>query len=105
MESIDTHVVDEWEKVKHEPSLYRYYGSQKEYQKWRTRFLKVGLIQRSSRIGKRQKNPRSHLLEYRREYYSSWRKNNKQKQKEYAYTYWKRRLVRDIDTMVRLRAD
>ena len=93
-------VHEEWEKVKHEPSLHSYYGNQKEYQRWRSRFITAGLVQKTTRTWTLTDDPVAHKKRYRREYYQVWRKNNKQKVREYAYNHYKKRLLADIAEMV-----
>ena len=86
----------EWEKVKDEPSLFRFYGNQKDYQRWRTRFIKAGLIQKTSRTWTRKADPIEHRRAYAREYYTKWRKENKDRQKQYAYNHWKNRFIEQM---------
>jgi hypothetical protein len=79
MESVQT----EWEKVKHLKSLFKYYGTQKAYQRWRFRFIRAGFLQTH---GKK----RDAL--YNRTYYAKWRKSNKERVKRHIETYWKKKL-------------
>lgn len=103
---IDTsEIADEWAKVKEVPSLFKHYGSQAEYQRWRQRFLKAGFIQKSARtFTKKRKNPKEHRKAYARAYARKWRENHPAKSRQITYEHWKRRLLADF-AAVRLNPD
>jgi hypothetical protein len=78
----------EWEKVKNEPSLCRYYETRREYQKWRNRFISAGFITKNA-----AKKPAVSKAAYNRIYYKGWRLRNKEKVKQYSRDYWFRKLT------------
>mgnify|MGYP000973802755 CR=1 FL=1 len=97
---LEVNVAQEWEKVKDVPSLFKHYGSQAEYQRWRQRFLKAGYIQKSARtFAKKRKNPEEHRKAYSRAYARKWRERHPVKAKEIAYEHWKRKLLADFATV------
>ena len=80
-------VEKEWQMVKDAPkSMFKFYNSQKDYQKWRSRFVRMGYITTKPRTSRDQRK------EYNRVYYHTWRLNNKDKTKKYAISYWTKRL-------------
>jgi hypothetical protein len=97
---MDSQVAAEWDKVKGcSQSLFKHYGSQAEYQKWRHRFLKAGYLEKTSRTFIK-KDHDQHTEEHRREqaraYARKWRQQNKQRAKEICYNHWKRKLLGDF---------
>lgn len=53
--SMESIVKTEWKAVKNVPSLFKHYGSQKEYQKWRERFVRAGYLAKNQRKQRRSK--------------------------------------------------
>ena len=102
---LEVDVAQEWEKVKCEPSLFKHYGSQAEYQRWRQRFLKAGYLQKSARtFTKKRTNSEEHRKAYARAYARKWREKHPDKAREITYEHWKRKLLADFAT-VRLNPD
>ena len=95
-------VAREWNKVKGVSSLYQNYGCQRDYAKWRYRFLKAGYVSKTKRTWAKAANPKEHILAYQREYYRKWRSKNKAKAKEHTHNYWKRRFLSEIQVCLNL---
>ena len=76
----------EWQIVKDVPSLFKYYGSQREYQKWRARFLKAGFLKK-----KRGRSKEDQLV-HNRAYYAEWRKRNSERIAMYNLKFWKKKI-------------
>ncbi len=103
---LDDVVTQEWAKVKDFPSLFRHYGSQAEYQRWRTRFIAAGLLQKSTRTFiKNRENPLEHRRALLRTYARKWREKHPAKVKQITYDHWKRKLLADFAACVRLNPD
>ena len=86
MEFVNTNDVErEWEKVK-DKRLFKHYKTQREYSKWRSRFVRLGLITPKPRTTV------EHRLRYNREYYARWRHANQEKTKGYTEKHWKKKL-------------
>lgn len=78
----------EWEAVKDVPSLFKHYGTQREYQKWRERFVRAGYLTKNARTQK----TKTDKLAYNRVYYAKWRPLHKDRVMQYSYDHWKRKL-------------
>ena len=103
---MDDVVAQEWAKVKDFPSLFRHYGSQSEYQRWRTRFITAGLLQKSTRTFiKKRKNSLQHRRALLRTYARNWREKHPAQTKQIMYDHWKRKLLADFAKCVRLNPD
>ena len=93
---MDEVVKAEWAKVRYLKSLRSHYGA-KEYAKWRGRFVRAGFIKpRMTRTREEQDASKNRRLDYARHYYKKWRKQNKDRLKQYQYSYWKTRLLNDF---------
>ena len=93
-------VSQEWLKVKDLPSLYKHYPTAAVYQRWRSRFLRLGYLKKTGRRYQKQKGAASSKSrrEYCRDYARRWRKENPERSKEINYAYWRRRLKSDQET-------
>ena len=91
MESIKT----EWGAVKDLSSLFKHYGSQKEYQKWRERFARKGYLTKNQRKPRRSK---ADTLAYNRAYYAKWRPMHKDRVAQYSCNHWKKKLNTCVQT-------
>jgi hypothetical protein len=78
----------EWEAVKDVPSLFKHYGSQKEYQRWRDRFVRAGYLSK----GQKLRRSKAEQLACNRSYYEKWRAAHRDKVKKYTYDHWMRKL-------------
>jgi hypothetical protein len=97
---MDEVVKAEWAKVRDLPSLRAHYGP-KEYAKWRGRFVRAGFVTpRKTRTREQQEASKQRRLDYTRQYYRQWRKQNKDRLKQYQYSYWKTRLLNDFQNQV-----
>ena len=76
----------EWEAVKNTPSLFKHYGNQKEYQKWRERFVRAGYLHKKPRRAKQDR------LVYNRAYYAKWRVTHKDRIIQYTHDHWQKKL-------------
>jgi hypothetical protein len=86
----------EWARVKDLPSLHRHYGSQKLYQSWRYKFMRRGLISKSTRRFTKGKSGQDELRkDYLKSYGKKWRAKNQDKVRKSLYEYWRRRLARE----------
>jgi hypothetical protein len=93
---MDEVVKAEWAKVRDLTSLRSHYGP-KEYAKWRGRFIRAGLITpKNTHTREEQDASKKRRLEYARQYYKKWRRENKDRLKKYQYSYWKSRLLNDF---------
>jgi hypothetical protein len=79
----------EWQAVKDVPSLFKHYGTQREYQKWRERFVRAGYLTKHQRRLRRTKEEK---LAYNRAYYTKWRPLHKDLVLQYTHDHWKRKL-------------
>jgi hypothetical protein len=84
----------EWERVKHLPSLYKHYANHTEYMKWRQRFTRMNYIRKGP--GGWQKKTSATAIPKKTidkaKYTREWRKRNPGKAKEHVQRYWMKRL-------------
>ena len=82
--------MNEWQKVNDGKNLKSHYSTHKESQKWRQRFISMGVIVRRTKMTPEQKKEK--LRAYKKKYYLDWRKNNKERMKLYTETFWRKKL-------------
>jgi hypothetical protein len=88
--SMESIVKTEWEAVKNVPSLFKHYGrNQKEYQKWRERFVRAGYLAKNQR---KQRRSKADTRAYNRAYYAKWRPLHKDRVLQYSYDHWKKKI-------------
>jgi hypothetical protein len=80
----------EWNRVNDGQLLNMHYETHKETQRWRGRFVRMGLIVRRAKTTPEEK--KRTLRAYKKTYYIGWRNKNKEKLKTYAETYWRKKL-------------
>ena len=90
---------EEWERVKHLPSLYKHYANHTEYMKWRQRFTRMNYIQKGPG-GWQKKSTVTGIPKKtidKAQYTREWRKRNPGKAKEHVQRYcqWMKRLQSD----------
>ena len=90
---MDSLVEREWDKVQDVKSLYKYYPSQSEYQKWHNRFVRYGKIVSKKRGSKGNTVTLCDVRQYKRE----WYKRNKDKATEHIRKYWAKRLEMELN--------
>ena len=96
--SMESIVKTEWEAVKNVPSLFKHYGrNQKEYQKWRERFVRAGYLAKNQR---KQRRSKEDTRAYNRVYYAKWRPMNKDRVLRYSYDHWKKKIGCVQNTMI-----
>ena len=81
----------EWNRVNDGQLLNKHYETHKETQRWRGMFVRMGLIKRRMHTSIEERHEK--LRVYKKQYYLTWRKKNKEKLKRYAEVYWRKKIA------------